>query len=238
MKNRYAKVDKKCEEQNMTDAPRSYVAWLKDGSRTHPPLRKGDRSRLGIMVAAADLFEQHNYDEVLIGDIMSLAGMAEGSFYTYFTDKAAVTLSILTNMFEDFLPLHLKQPEIATDLSTSIRWINRMWMRVCRANPGLLRCALRLSDYDPAYANLLQNVTEHFYIDIARQVSSGEHKTGPAQPMLTIYLLGGMVGYVMRRTILYPEDSFAHLLDQNGLTAEDAADAMSDIWISVLVDNI
>jgi AcrR family transcriptional regulator len=63
------------------------------------PADHRDRTRTRIVRSARTLFNRHGFDKVTIDDIMALAGLTRGGFYTYFKTKSdlyaeAVTLSL------------------------------------------------------------------------------------------------------------------------------------------------
>ncbi|MGH2875890.1 MAG: TetR/AcrR family transcriptional regulator [Solirubrobacteraceae bacterium] len=75
-------------------------------SRTSPkaPVRaRGVRTRAALIDAARRVFERDGYLEARVADIAAAAGVAHGSFYTYFDSKDDVFREMVTGVMDDFL---------------------------------------------------------------------------------------------------------------------------------------
>jgi AcrR family transcriptional regulator len=79
------------------DAPRTRGGWTPAGTaaerravHTERGTARGERTRRQIVDAARRVFERDGYLDVNVADIAREAGVAHGSFYTYFTSKQEV----------------------------------------------------------------------------------------------------------------------------------------------------
>ena len=60
-----------------------------------------EERRRAILTAAERLFAEGRFDEVLMEDVATLAGVAKGTVYRYFADKESLYLTVLTEGFAD-----------------------------------------------------------------------------------------------------------------------------------------
>ena len=69
------------------------------GSTERDPLtERGRRTRENLLVEARKVFEQKGYPATRISDIAEAAGVAHGTVYTYFEDKAGVFKAVVVEL--------------------------------------------------------------------------------------------------------------------------------------------
>lgn len=211
----------------------SFIKHLEQQLRDSPPKQKGLRTRQRLKIMTAKVLEQKGYHRLRASDITSRAKVAEGSFYVYFTDKTDATLTVLRELLVDFCRL---EPKIDPSWSPfeAIRASNRRWVAVCRANAGLMRCVLQLSDEDSDLAVLAQEDNRLWFDRVAR--SSTKRRGRPrsrAAALCAAYMLGGMMDELVRKLIIYPDPHFCKLLARMKADDDAVADAASVIWLRV-----
>jgi TetR/AcrR family transcriptional regulator, transcriptional repressor for nem operon len=211
----------------------SFIQHMKTGLRTQPPAQKGLRTRERLKIATAEVLERKGYLAMRAADIAKRAGLAEGSFYIYFKDKTAATLTVLTSLLEDFMLLGNQVAE-ATSPFEAIRQANQEWIATARANSGLMRCVLQLGDENPDFAELIQRSNRRWYSRVAKSVARRRGLPDERPMVLVVYLLGGMMDELLRKLVIYPDREMLGLLRE--LDADDAviADAASIMWLRLL----
>lgn len=209
----------------------SYIDHLETALRNNPPKQKGDRTRERLKIAAAKVLEQKGYHAMRVADITEAAGVAEGSFYFYFKDKTEASLTVLTDLLNNFFSLEGPRTR-GRSVYDAIRLTNRRWISVCRANAGLMRCILQLGDEIPEFSKLTQNANRVWY---ERVVEGVRRRRGAkdANPMFAAYMLGGMMDDLVRKLIVYPDPNLRAVLDELHADDETVADAASLIWLRV-----
>ena len=70
-----------------------------------PVSARGTRTRRALVDAARRVFERDGFLDARITDIAAEAGVAAGSFYTYFTSKEAVFAAVIEELSEEMLHL-------------------------------------------------------------------------------------------------------------------------------------
>jgi len=209
----------------------SYIEHLEVAYRDDPPKQKGLRTRDRIKIATAKVLEKKGYHAMRVSDVTETAEMAEGSFYVYFKDKTDATVTVLTDLLENFFNLEAPR-DGERSAYDSIRLTNRRWISVCRANAGLVRCILQVGDETPEFARLSQDANRVWYQRVAEGVRR-RRGTSPGIPTLAAYLLGGMMDELVRKLIVYPDPSLLELLAEMGADDDVVADASSLIWLRI-----
>lgn len=72
---------------------------------------KGERTRQLIISSAREVFEDKGYVDVRVSDIVRKAGIAHGSFYTYFNNKLEVFQAIVRQVGMDVDEAVQRRPE-------------------------------------------------------------------------------------------------------------------------------
>lgn len=210
----------------------SYIAHLEEQLRRDPPKQKGKRTRERLKIATAKILEQKGYHALRVSDVSEAASVAEGSFYIYFKDKTDASLTVLSDLLENFFAL-ASHDEEGRSTFEAIRRANRRWVSVCRANAGLMRCVLQLGDEVREFARLSQRTNRVWYDLVAQGVSRRRGLPPGGNTLLGAYLLGGMMDELVRRLIIYPDEGFTHLLGELGVDDDALADAASIVWLRV-----
>ncbi|GAA0313196.1 hypothetical protein GCM10009087_24230 [Sphingomonas oligophenolica] len=215
----------------------SYVNFMEANLAERPPTKKGDRTRARLRIACARLLEQHGYHAMRVSDITTEAGVAEGLFYTYFTDKLEITLQVLTSMLDDvFSKQSLAfEPDAwhsGDHLYDAVFRANVKWILISRANAGLMRCVLQVSDQEPEFSKLFQQINGAWYERVATAVV--RHRPGRKPALLFTLLLGAMMDEIVRRLIVYPDPALYKVLEELGGDDELVAHASTLVWLRVM----
>lgn len=217
----------------------NFVDDLEHRLTTAPPRQKGQRTRERLKIAAARLLAEKGYHALRVGDVSAAAGLAEGSFYVYFQDKADITLTVLTELLEVSFDL---EPVAAGESGAfgAIRASNRRWIALCRANAGLLRCVFQLGDEIAEFTRLPQRVNRIWYERVAQAVVRRHPDGAVSLPvaMLAVYMLGAMMDELARKLVVYPDPEFLRLLEQLSLDDDALADATSVLWMRTLYPDL
>src|SRR5699024_8364188 len=88
--------------------------------------------------AARTVFERDGYLGSRLSDITAEAGVAAGSFYTYFDDKDEILAALTAEVQEQMLHPHLRERTGIEDPSALIDLSNREYLEQCRQNAKLL----------------------------------------------------------------------------------------------------
>src|SRR5947207_9513751 len=75
----------------------------REGDRELPAGPRALKTRESLLAAAADLFSKQGYLETTVGQIAEHAGVALGTFYQYFRDRADIMGTIVRTTVSEVL---------------------------------------------------------------------------------------------------------------------------------------
>jgi AcrR family transcriptional regulator len=166
------------------------------------PRTKGERTRRRLLEAAEQVFADHGYHDASIVKITEAAGVAQGTFYLYFSGKQA----IFDVLVED---LNRRLRHAMADASA--KGGNRMeverlgfdaFFRFTSEHPALYRVIRQAEFVSPKMLHLHYERLAEGYIEGLRTASeSGE--IAPADPVVTAWALMGVGEMIGMRWILW-----------------------------------
>lgn len=111
---------------------------------------RGDRTRRAIIDAARRVFERIGYVDARVSDIVAEAGIAHGSFYTYFASKVDVFKEIENLVGAQINEAVAHAPEDAPgDALANLEHANRRYLAVHWANARFMTLVDQVATIDP-----------------------------------------------------------------------------------------
>jgi AcrR family transcriptional regulator len=126
------------------------TAAARRGAHGERTTAKGLRTRDQLVAAARRVFERAGYAAARVADIAAEAGVAHGSFYTYFGSKQDAFLAVMREVGEQFRDAAAAQPgEARTDPYQALDRANRRFLDVYRENSVIWAIAEQVATLDP-----------------------------------------------------------------------------------------
>jgi len=208
-----------------TEAP-GFAAALA-AAAADPALRKGERTRLGLLAAAARLLARPGAEpaELQVAQVTAEAGVALGTFYRYFPERPAV-LEALVGAFAAFLGERLAASRAGAPGSRErVLAATLTYVRLFRANPGLMRCLLDLGPEPAAWSASFRALNRAWNGRVAAALAARLGGSEAARlPMA--YALGGMVDEFLATLYLRRDPALAQLADDEAAVAQ----LLTDLW--------
>src|SRR5262245_18661387 len=123
--------------------------------RRLPHTARGRQTRAALLAAAREVFARDGFVATTSTSIAKAAGVANGSFYTHFTDKYEILVAVFQELKEEML--HPGIPEGRLDHSDPVAVIEeatRAYLESYRANAGLMRVFEQVSAIDERFLEL------------------------------------------------------------------------------------
>ena len=79
----------------------SQVSTVGSRSEVEPPTERGRATRQALLDAAEEVFGEETYDGASVAEITRRAGVAQGTFYVYFSDKKAAFVELVRELNHD-----------------------------------------------------------------------------------------------------------------------------------------
>jgi AcrR family transcriptional regulator len=117
---------------------------------------RGRRSRAALVAAARTVFERDGFQAARITDISKLAGMAHGSFYTYFASKEEIFEEVVKGLLGELMGTNAARPETGGDAVDRIARANRLYLEAYASHARLLRTWEEVATFDDNLAALLR----------------------------------------------------------------------------------
>lgn len=160
---------------------------------------RGERTRAALVDAARRVFEDKGYVQARISDIADAAGVAHGSFYTYFESKEAVFADVAAMIEVEMFPagtgtsLRAGRPAEAV---AAIEHANRRYLEAYRDNARFMRTLNEVAAVDPDIAAVREARTQGAWPRISQALARLEElglATTPLDPDYVAIALTSMV---------------------------------------------
>ncbi len=197
-----------------------------------PGIRKGERTRLRLLSATAQLLQEQFVHTVRVGDICATAGVAPGTFYQYFSDKLDVTTAMLAG-FVHHLFAHLgKAAEGAEGLAASVHATTLAYVREFEMNRGLFRALMQMTEESERIEAIYQGFNNRWNRRTARVIARCRGVEGPPEEedILRAFALGGMVDEFLANVYVRRDPALTERLT----TSEETARLLADLWLDAL----
>lgn len=202
--------------------------------------KKGDRTQERLKLATAIRLSDMGFRDLKVSDICETAGLSSGTFYIYFLNKVEITRVVLEE-FLTHLDTVLSRDTSGRSPFESILHANIRWLRFVRANAGLFRCVLQVSDDSTEIASFLHEINARWYGRITK--SALRRYPADASPnedtlLLAVYSLGSMMDEIARRLIIYPDNAFVSLAARTTEDDKAFAEFLTVIWYRTLFGSV
>ena len=148
---------------------RAYADTLRSELKSSPSMRKGERTRLRLRIAAAEALEKSGYQDLKVADICKLAGVSLGTFYIYFTDKEDISVGIAMD-FVTHLYDEARRASNGLGDWQAVYETNLFFVKAYGANPGLMRSHVQLQSLEPAFREVWEPLHQEWLNRLARSI--------------------------------------------------------------------
>lgn len=164
-----------------------FKAWL---TTSQSPLKKGERTRLDIIIATQMFLKSRPLDALTIAKICDLAGVAHGTFYIYFRDRGAIIETVL-GLFVDYLQLGMRHA--ARNDTDPIRATTAAYFHLFQHNAHLMKCLIISGDQSGAAQDAFHRLNKDWANIVVRAAQRQNTQLPPDELMRRAYALGAMV---------------------------------------------
>ena len=191
---------------------------------------KGERTRAQIQIAACGVLDATGPQDLTISAICAAAGLSNGTFYIYFSDRTALLDALLAE-FVAFLQTSMRRasarrPDAAPQAAT------RAYFDLFRDNPGLMRCLIHHLDGFPEAREAFQRLNREWIEAVVASVQRRLRQAGQGdrlsrdELLRRAYALGGMVDQYLSALLLSGDPTLAAVSQD----PEQVLDTLSLIW--------
>ena len=196
-------------------------------ARELPVSKRGAATRAALITAARTIFERDGFLDARIGDIAGEAGVANGSFYTYFVDKEDIFLALMEQVQEEML--HPEHPPPGDDLPLveKLEASNRAYLESYRQNAKLMGVLEQVSmindDFrDHRRARMLAFTQRN--AKLIKRLQEEGLADDTLEPLVAAFALGGMVSRL----------AFQAFVLEEPMPFEQIVQTVTQLWINGL----
>lgn len=192
-----------------------------------PASARGTRTRSALVTAARDVFERDGFLDARIADITAEAGVATGSFYTYFKSKEEAFAAVMAEVEEEMLHPRLRVADRDDPVSV-IEAAIRTYLIAYRRNAKLMGLMEQVAHVDDEFRRLRARRARSFAERNAQAIMRYQ-AAGLADPELdprrTAEALNAMVSCM---AYLRYVQSFSQA------SAESLVQTLTQLWVNAL----
>jgi AcrR family transcriptional regulator len=193
-----------------------------------PTSARGTRTREALVKAAREVFERDGFLDARIADIASAAGVATGSFYTYFTGKESAFAAVIDELSEEMLHPRLREFADRADPLAMIEASNRSYLRAYRRNARLMALMEQVAQIDEEFSRMRLRRVRAF-TDRNAQAITELQRRGFADPALDPQLAAEALSAMVGRVAYY---RYVHRL--NNASIESLTETLTALWAGAL----
>ncbi|MGW5876251.1 TetR family transcriptional regulator [Nocardiopsis terrae] len=174
-----------------------------------PPTERGRRKRGTLVQAAREEFEERGFEETRIAQITGRAGIAYGSFYTYFDSKDEVFHEVAKGVAGEMFDAARSAAPPGTAPVDRIRYATERFLAAYRDNARIMQVIEQVSPRHPRFRTLFLEIRGLFVdrvISGTRRLQEEGLASTDIDVEATASMLGGMVEHTARMLFLYGEE--------------------------------
>ena len=192
-----------------------------------PGIRKIQRTRLRLLASIAkQLSDGAEQEDLRVADVVAAADLAHGTFYRYFPELRSA-IEALVGDFAIFLYQELANSRGGASGSRErVRDATLTYVRVFKANAGLMRCLNSLRREDTAFRKAFLELSQGWNRRMASAIARRRGITSVEEFLPTAYALGGMIDEFLTQLYLRQDPALSHLANDE----ETVADLLTELW--------
>lgn len=194
-----------------------------------PVTDRGRRTRSRLVEAAREVFEESGFLEARITDIAEAAGVAYGTFYTYFSTKEEIFREVAREIQQDFLRPREQhaddEPEL--DLHARIERANRRYLEGYLQNARIMAVIEQVATFNDDLLVIRREMREAFVQRSTRAIARWQ-AGGLVDPALDPYYAANALGSMIDRF------AYVWLVLGGDFELEPAVDNLTRLWVNAL----
>lgn len=168
--------------------------------------RRGQRTMQRLKAAAREAFAELGWQGTRVQDIAERAGVSHGTFYTYYENRNAVLVDLVTDTVAAFIEL-ASRPWEAEDARAALETVIGGFLDTYDADGAVMRTWLQASREDPEFGALYLDLRQRFVDRITEQLdvvvdAAGRRDRVPAPETVASVLAAMVEHFAYCRSVL------------------------------------
>jgi AcrR family transcriptional regulator len=176
-----------------------------------PRTSRGERTAARLRGAAREVFAERGYAAARVEDIVAVAGVSHGTFYTYFSNKADALDALIDETARE-LQAVVEEPWDGPDAAGAIAAVIERFVGIFAEHADVMSTWLEASAHEPHFRQRLREVRDEYISRVAEQLGPALEGTRHDPRVAAAALVAMVEGYATQ-----------------GLRGDDAADRASRV---------
>lgn len=209
----------------------SFSAFLTSAAN-QSDLRKGDKTVVRLKLCTCQLLESTRLTDLKIQDVCAGAGIAQGTFYLYFSDRQTLLNTILKEFVEFLRGRMMRKAEAAGSHDESVRGTTMEYYRLFENNAGLMKCIISYFEDFPEISQIASENNRSWIMLNVRSAQKRMQLQGKpnaiSEPELyrRYYAVGAMVDQYLSYLFLTNDPQVLEV----SRDAEEVVDTLCYLW--------
>jgi AcrR family transcriptional regulator len=189
-----------------------------------PLTSRGRRTRDRLLEAAEVVLTRDGYLDAKIADIASTAGVANGSFYTYFDSKEAIFRTVIQTVIDEMYAAATVPEDVEHEPHVRIEHATRAYLRAYQQHAGLMGILEQVATFNSGFREMRRGIRQAFRNRTEkglRRLQREGRIDANLSPKCTAEALGSMVS-----NFCYVSFVLGEMYDE-----EEAVRTVTDLWI-------
>lgn len=191
-----------------------------------PPTPKGRRTQNALIAAARDIFARDGFVDARIADIADRAGVAHGTFYSYFESKEQIFRAVIHELEMDLAKGRPNSNHEAPP-ADRIEEANRHYLRTYRENAALFATLEQAATLTPELRLLRKEGRTSLVVRAERAIQQWQ-ELGLADPSLDARYAANALGNMVDRF------AYVWLVLGEEFEEEAAVTTLTRLWVQAL----
>lgn len=188
---------------------------------------RGQRTRSALLVAARTVFERDGFVNARITDIAETAGVAHGSFYSYFASKEEIFRAVVAELQTELTRARGENVEGNPTVWSSVLDANRRYLNTWQSHTDLMRLWEDVAILDDEIKSTIDE-TRMAFVQRAGVAMKRLQDTGLIPPEVDVRVASFAL------TAMVSRFAYVWFTRQDQHDFEHAADQLTRLWLNAL----
>jgi AcrR family transcriptional regulator len=188
---------------------------------------RGQRTRSALLVAARTVFERDGFVNTRITDIAETAGVAHGSFYSYFASKEEIFRAVVAELQAELTRTRTERSQEESTVWSSVLDANRRYLNTWQSHTDLMRLWEDVAILDDEIKSTFDE-TRQAFVERAEVAMTRMQKAGLVEPDVDVRVASfALTAMVSRFAYVWFTRQYPH-------DFEHAAEQLTRLWLNAL----
>ena len=164
-----------------------------------PTTSRGRRTRAQLIAGARAAFEKNGYLETRVVDIAAEAGVAYGTFYTYFSSREEIFQEVVDALLADFQEIARNEPFTGRSPAARIARSNRGYLRAYRKNARMMAVLEQVATFTDALREVRRD-NRTYWVERSQKAIARWQEEGLIDDSVDPYYAATALGSMVNRS--------------------------------------